>query len=361
MIHERIGEFGAGLHRQRGHARSRPDVTDLAGEGRRQVIGGGTDDGEIDRRQRERRRIRAVTLLAIGRGGLNVLMDRRHRRHDRHVIEDVTVDARNGSRRNVIGRFRGFVEIPDIEARVAIRTIGTTRRCRGRMIGIRRQGRAIHHRHAVPLHPGFVASLASVRDAGVVHDRAGEGDEIRRRVTHLAGFSGREVGLRFARCVHVVVTARAIVVNAGVIVVGRGPWQRDQMARAAFRQCRDVIGPLADRLHAVVAGTAGTQHINMVKLRNRLPTVRRMAGLAVVRREDVIERLRRRPVASTRRVTGKAVFGRAFKNAADMTTLTRDRSVQPHELKPGRVVIKGAGGRRLRDKRDQEQGQKRPN
>ena len=137
-----------------------------------------------------------------------------------------------------------------------------------------------------------MAGLAVTRDANVIHFGTGEGHEVGRPVANLTRLASRHVSPRLTRRVDVVVATHAIVRYPGMVVVRGTPRQRHQMARAAFRRRRNVIRAFPDRLHAVVAGGAGAEDVDMIKLTDRLPAPRRMAGLAVVRRQHMAGRLR---------------------------------------------------------------------
>ena len=198
-----------------------------------------------------------MTLLAVRGRRLRIAVDDRQRRHDRHVRQDVTIDTRNGRRRNVIGRFHQLGEVAHHEARVAVRAIRATGGRGRRVVGILCHGRPIHHHDAVPLHTRFMTGLTVVRDADVIHLRARKGHEVGGRVAHLAGFHRRHVGARLAWGMDIVVAPGAVVRNAGVVVVGGTPGQRHEVTGAAFRRRRDMVRPLANGLNAVMARTAG--------------------------------------------------------------------------------------------------------
>ena len=185
-----------------------------------------------------------MALLAIGRRGLGIPVDRRQRGHDAHIGQDMAVRTRHLGDRNVIGGLYQLGEVAHVEANVAIRAVGAARRGGRRMVRVSRQRGAVDHIQPVPLHSRLVAGLAVVGNADVVHLRAGKGHEVAGRVTHFASFRARHVREWLARGVNVVVAARAVVVDARVIVVRRTPGQGHQMAGAALRSGRNVSRPL---------------------------------------------------------------------------------------------------------------------
>ena len=187
-----------------------------------------------------------MALLAIGRRGLGIPVDRRQGGHDAHVGQDMAVRTRHLRDGDVVGGLIRLGEIAHIEPNMAAGAVGAAWRGGRRMVRVSRQGGAVDHIQPVPLHSRLMARLAVVGNADVVHLRAGKGHEVAGRVTHFASFRARHVREWLARGVNVVVAARAIVVDAGVIVVRRAPGQGHQVASAALRGSRNVSRPLTD-------------------------------------------------------------------------------------------------------------------
>src|SRR5205823_11032510 len=92
------------------------------------------------------------------------------------------------------------------------------------------------------------------------------------------------MGRRDARRVHVVVTGGAAAGYPDVIEHRAAPAER-RMAGVALQVGDDVRGPLALRLHAVVAGRAAAAHLGVVEVDRRVPGDGRMAAGALVGRE----------------------------------------------------------------------------
>ena len=170
----------------------------------------------------------------------------------------MAIDARHLRRGDVVGGLHELGEVTHHEASMAVGTIRTAQGGRCRMVGVLSQRRPIHHHHAIPLHTRFMTGLAVARDADVVHCGAGKGHEIRRRMADFTGLRGRHVGARLARGMDVVMAADAVVRDTSMIVVRCAPRQRHEMAGAALGGRWNVIDTLANGLHSVMTGTAGT-------------------------------------------------------------------------------------------------------
>ena len=302
-----------------------------------------------------------MTDLAVGGRTRRIGVDGAERPHDRQVTQDVARRALRGRGvRNVVARLVGLGEITHVETSVAALAVGTARRRRRRVPRILRGGRPVDHLDAIPAHAGLVAGLTVVDDAGMVHRRAGEGREIRRAVAGFAGVGGRHVRLRLARRMDVVVATHAVVGDANVIVMSGLPRQLHDVAGAAFGRSWNMGGGLADRLHAVMAAAASPQHVDMVELRNRTPTVRGMALRAIVARQDVVGRLGGRANARTGGMAGETVLRGPLEDAADVAALARHALVLPDQVEPGRKMIEsrraGVAGERREQATDAEQG-----
>src|SRR6266513_2964240 len=117
----------------------------------------------------------------------------------------------------------------------------------------------------------------------------------------------RYMGRRDARRVHVVVTGGAAAGYPDVIEHRAAPAER-RMAGVALQVGDDVRGPLALRLHAVVAGRAAAAHLGVVEVDRRVPGDGRMAAGALVGREDVVGGLGGGAHDGADAVTGAAIL-----------------------------------------------------
>ena len=323
-----------------------------------------TDQREVHLRQRVHGGRRGtVALLAVRGGARRIGVDVGKRRRIGEVAGLVAGVAGGAWRhRDVVRRQRDLVEVADIEALVAVGAV-RAEPVRGGSARVQRilcTGRPVDHGHADPAHAGLVTGLAVVGDTGVVHRRAAEGLEVRRRVAGLAGLLRRHVLGRLARGDDVVVAAGAVAGYAGV-VVGRGlPGQVQQVAGAALGEGLHMLRALADRRHVVVTAAAGADDVDVVEHRHRLPRERRVALGAVVGGQDVADGLRARAYARARSVTGEAVGRRALEDAADVAALARHLAVPAEQFEAGGEMVEAAGlgvaDARAEQRRDAEDG-----
>src|SRR5690606_20966693 len=108
----------------------------------------------------------------------------------------------------------------------------------------------------------------------------------------------------------------------------------------------DVVGRLAARLDAVVAGLATAVHLVMREACRRHPAGRRMALLAVVRTGDMTDSLAAGTDPAARAVAAGAVARRAPEDRIDVAGLARRDPVLAGELEPGGEVVERRPRRR---------------
>ncbi len=96
------------------------------------------------------------------------------------------------------------------------------------------------------------------------------------------------------------------------------------MAATAIQGGGNVRTGLADGLNIVMAGTAVTDHSDMIKHRHRLPAGRRMTSITITARKYMSNWLGACAYRRAIGVTGHARMRRSLKHTADMTRLTKD-------------------------------------
>src|SRR6184192_3086104 len=146
------------------------------------------------------------------------------------------------------------------------------------------------------------------------------------------------MGRRDARRVNVVVTGGAAAGYPDVIEHRAAPAER-RMAGVALQVGDDVRGPLALRLHAVVAGRAAAAHLGVVEVDSRVPGDGRMAAGTLVGREDVVGGLGGGAHGGADAVTGAAILRGALEYGVDVTGLAGQVAVLADELEAGRQMV----------------------
>src|SRR6266513_4493425 len=169
------------------------------------------------------------------------------------------------------------------------------------------------------------------------------------------------MGRRDARRVHVVVTGGAAAGYPDVIEHRAAPAER-RMAGVALQVGDDVRGPLALRLHAVVAGRAAAAHLGVVEVDRRVPGDGRMAAGALVGREDVVGGLGGGAHGGADAVTGAAIPRGALEHGVGVTGLAGQVAVLADELEAGRQMVEVVAdwlGKALRQQPEKEQRRER--
>src|SRR6266513_2086417 len=166
------------------------------------------------------------------------------------------------------------------------------------------------------------------------------------------------MGRRDARRVYVVVTGGAAAGYPDVIEHRAAPAER-RMAGVALQVGDDVRGPLALRLHAVVAGRAAAAHLGVVEVDRRVPGDGRMAAGALVGREDVVGGLGGGAHGGADAVTGAAVLRGALEYGVGVTGLAGQVAVLADELEAGRQMVEVVADRRGKSLRQQPEEQQR--
>src|SRR5205823_373490 len=250
----------------------------------------------------------------------------------------VALEARRAGR-NVVGGARGALG----ESRRIVTLTAIARR-RVQRIELRRgprvPGRGIGARVHADEVGGLVAARAAERHRrGMAHGRERPGRELGRRVAGLARYRGaaaadREVVGREAVGVHAVVTGGAAAGHAHVGEHRPRPAER-RMAGVAFEVGDDVRRPLALRHRAVVAGRAAAARLGVVEVDGRIPGDRGVAGPALIGRENVVGRLRRRAYQAADAMAAATGPRRALEHGVDVTGLAGEVAVLTRELEAG--------------------------
>ena len=199
-------------------------------------------------------------------------------------------------------------------------------------------------RDAEEAHARFVAARAGDgRDHRVIHLRAAERREVRRRVTGFARRAvGREMRRRHTRGFHVVVATRAVAGDVRVTEQRAGPADGG-VARIALEIGLDVGRALALGLHAVVTRRTAAARFGVVELHRGRESDRRVTRFAAIGRQDVIRRLRRRTHLGADAVAGGAILRCAFENGVDVAGFAGQIAVLTGKLEArGQVIERGA-------------------
>ena len=111
------------------------------------------------------------------------------------------------------------------------------------------------------------------------------------------------------------------------------------MAHAALEIRADVARTLPLSLHVVVASRATPVRLCMIEVDSRYPRDRRVAAVALFRRQDVICRLRRRANAAADTVARRTIPRCAFENGAGVALLARQGAMLASQLEAGRQMV----------------------
>src|SRR5207237_5081029 len=117
---------------------------------------------------------------------------------------------------------------------------------------------------------------------------------------------------------------------------------------------------LALRHRSVVAGRATAARLGVVEVDRRVPGDRGVTGVALVGREDVVGRFRRRAYQAADAMAGATGLRRALEHGVDVTGLAGEVAVLTRELEAGGQMVEvRVGGRREGRWREREREQER--
>src|SRR5207302_10394826 len=132
---------------------------------------------------------------------------------------------------------------------------------------------------------------------------------------------------------------RMYVVVSGVAAAGHVPVGEHRprsaerrMAGVAFEVGDDVRRPLALRHRTVVTGRAAAARLGVVEVDRRVPGDRGVAGPALIGRENVAGRLRRRAYQAADAMAGVTLHRLALEDCVDVTGLDGPVAVLTREL-----------------------------
>src|SRR5438105_10014124 len=199
----------------------------------------------------------------------------------------------------------------------------------------------------------------------MVHGRAEPVRVVGGRMTALArrhGRADRDVIRGWAGRMYVVVTGGAAAGDAHVGEHRPRPAER-RMAGVAFEVGDDVRRPLALRHRPVVTGRAAAARLGVVEVDGRVPGDRGVAGPALIGRENVAGRLRRRAYQAADAMAGATLLRRALEDCVDVAGLAGQVAVLTRELEAGgqmvEVRVGGRRGDRWREREPEQQRRKR--
>ena len=184
-------------------------------------------------------------------------------------------------------------------------------------------------------------------DGTVIHRRASPIEEIGRRVTALTrGTGGGNVAGRQTGGLNAIVATGATDSYARVIERGSRPGE-GRMTGITIGSGSNMVRRLTQCDDIVVAAVAAALHLDMIESYRRHPGDAVMAGIASIRRGNVVGGFGCGSDRSTDAVACRTYLGRAFEYRVDVTRFARQVTVLSQQLEPRGQMVEGRSDDRL--------------